>query len=238
VKLPRLSLTLACAALFVIVPGCGFPVDPEDTLENARGGTLRVGVIENEPWVVLEPGKEPQGVEPELVRQFAESIDAEIAWTEGSADELAPVVSGFQLDLLIGGLTADFPHPDDVAMTRPYIDTEIEIGGPPGEDLPDDRDGLEIYVERFSEAASLLEKKEREVTALPYNSLDEVDGIVLANSYDLEALGYEPTGDILRDEDHAMGTPPGENSFLIELEEFLLERKDEAARLLTEEASM
>jgi polar amino acid transport system substrate-binding protein len=223
--------------LFAVAAGCGFPVDPEDTLENASGGTLRVGVIENDPWVVLEPGKEPQGVEPELVRQFAESIDAEIVWTEGSADELAPVISGFQLDLLIGGLTADFPHPDDVAMTRPYIDTEIEIGAPPGEDLPDDRDGLEIYVERFSEAASLLEKKEREVTAITYNALDEVDGIVLANSYDLEALGYEPTGDILRDEDHAMGTPPGENSFLIELEEFLLERKDEAAELLTQEAS-
>jgi polar amino acid transport system substrate-binding protein len=228
---------LILALLIAALPGCEFPADPEDTLSNARGGTLRVGVIENEPWVVLERGKEPQGVEPELVRRFAETIDAEIAWTTGSANELAPAVSGFQLDILIGGLTADFPHPDDVVMTRPYIDTEIEIGGPPGSDPPDDRDGLEIYVERFSEAASLLRKKERETTPVPYNSLDEVDGLVLANSYELEALGYEPTGDILRDEDHAMGAPPGENAFLVALEKFLLERKDEAASLLTEESS-
>jgi len=61
--------------------------------------------------------------------------------------------------------------------------------------------------------------------------------VVLADSFELEALGYEPTGDILRDEDHSMGAPPGENAFLIELEKFLLERKDEAATLLTEEAS-
>jgi polar amino acid transport system substrate-binding protein len=226
-----------CLLALGLLAGCEFPADPEETLENARGGTLRVGVIENEPWVVLGPGKEPQGVEPVLVRQFAESIDAEITWTEGSADELAPAVSGFQLDILIGGLTADFPHPDDVVMTRPYIDTEIELGGPPGTDLPDDRDGLEIYVERFSEAASLLFKKERETTPIFYDALSEVDGIVLTESYELEALGYEPTGDILRDEDHAMGAPPGENAFLVELEKFLLERKAEAAELLTREAS-
>jgi polar amino acid transport system substrate-binding protein len=122
-------------------------------------------------------------------------------------------------------------------MTRPYLDTEIELGGPPGTDLPDDRDGLEVYVERGSEAAALLFKKEREATPVFYNSLEEVDGVVLTDSFELGALGYEPTGDILRDEDHAMGAPPGENAFLVELENFLLERKAEAARLLTQEAS-
>jgi len=233
----RYRIALAASVALVGLAGCDFPADPEDTLENARGGTLRVGVIENEPWVVLNGKEEPTGVEPELVRAFAESIDAEINWVEGSADELAPAVGGWQLDMLIGGLTADFPHPEDVVMTRPYIDTEIELGGPPGTDLPDDRDGLEIYVERGSEAAALLRHKESETTPIPYNSLSEVDGVVLADSYELEALGYEPTGDILRDDDHAMGAPPGENAFLIELEEFLLERKDQAASLLTEEVS-
>jgi polar amino acid transport system substrate-binding protein len=233
----RGSAPAAFCALALLLVGCDFPADPEGTLAGVRGDTLRVGVIENDPWVVLAPGEEPSGVEPELVRQFAESIDAEIEWTEGSADELAPAVSGFQLDILIGGLTVDFPHPEDVVMTRPYIDTEIEIGGPPGSDLPDHRDGLEIYVERGSEAAALLLKKERETTPIFYDSLSEVNGIVLADSYDLQALGYEPTGDILRDEDHAMGAPPGENAFLLELERFLLERKAEAAKLLTEEAS-
>ncbi|MDQ2676250.1 MAG: transporter substrate-binding domain-containing protein [Actinomycetota bacterium] len=228
---------LLCLALGLPLASCDFPADPEDTLADVRDGTLRVGVIENDPWVVLEPGKAPAGVEPELMREFAETLDAEIEWHEGSADELAPAVSGFQIDVLIGGLTADFPHPDDVAMTRPYIDTEIELGGPPGTDLPDDRDGLEVYVETASEAASLLRKKEHEAVPIPYETLSEVDGVVLANSYELEALGYEPTGDILRDEDHAMGVPPGENAFLIELEEFLLERKAHAAELLTEEAS-
>ncbi len=95
---------------------------------------------------------------------------------------------------MIGGLTADFPHPDDVVMTRPYIDTEIELGGPPGTDLPDHRDGLEIYVERASEAAALLRKKEGETTPIPYDALSEVDGVVLADSYELEALGTSRPG--------------------------------------------
>jgi len=164
-------LLLATTIALVVLSGCDFPADPEETLENARGGSLRVGVIENEPWVVLHGKGEPTGVEPELVRQFAESIDSDISWIEGSADELAPAVGGFQIDILIGGLTADFPHPEDVVMTRPYIDTEIELGGPSGTDLPDDRDGLEVYVERGSEAASLLFKKESETTPIPYNSL-------------------------------------------------------------------
>ena len=53
-------------ALVSLAAGCQFPRDPEGTLDRVEGGTLRVGVVEDPPWVELG-GREPGGVEPEIV---------------------------------------------------------------------------------------------------------------------------------------------------------------------------
>ena len=221
----------------LLLTACDFPADPEGTLDRVSGGTMRVGVIADPPWVVLSEGAEPAGVEPELVRSFAEEIDAEIEWVEGTESDLAAAAGGFQLDLLIGGLTRDFPYVEDVAMTRPYVDTELEIGVPPGEELPDELGGVEIYVERSSEAAALLREEEDDAIPVPFESLAEIDGPALLDTYDLDAIGYERTAYILRDDEHAMAVPSGENAFLVELESFLLDRGEEAEDLLHEEVS-
>jgi polar amino acid transport system substrate-binding protein len=221
----------------MLVAGCDFPADPEGTLDRVSGGTMLVGVLEDPPWVVLDAQGDPSGVEPELVRQFAETIDAEVEWVEGTESDLAAAMGGFQLDLLIGGLTRDFPYTEDVAMTRPYVDTEIEIGLPPGDELPDELGETEVYVERSSEAAALLREEEDDAVPVPFDSLDEVDGPALLDTYDIDALGYERTDYILRDDEHAMAVPLGENAFLVELEKFLLDRGEEAEDLLHEEAS-
>jgi polar amino acid transport system substrate-binding protein len=230
----KLCLALVLAALAV---GCDFPADPEGTLDRVRGGTMSVGVIENPPWVVLDAQGEPSGVEPELVRRFADTIDADIEWVEGPEADLAAAMGGFQLDLLIGGLTRDFPYVKDVAMTRPYVDTEVEIGVPPGEDLPDELGGVEVHVERASEAAALLREEEDDAIPVPFDSLDEVDGIALLDTHDIDAIGYDRTDYILRDHEHAMAVPLGENAFMVELEKFLLDRGEEAEDLLHEEVS-
>ena len=108
------------------------------------------------PWVDLSD-PEPAGVEPELVRDFAEQIDAEVEWVAGRSHELAGAMRGFQLDLIVGGLDPAVGLRREVAMTRPYVDTEVEIGVPPGPELPDALGGQRIWVERNSEAAALLE---------------------------------------------------------------------------------
>ena len=231
-----LNRIVALAAVLMIA-GCDFPADPEGTLDRARGGTLRVGVIEEPPWVVLEPGDEPAGVEPELVRRFAATIGAEVEWVEGSEAELAAAMGGFQLDLLIGGLTRDFPYPKDVAMTVPYVDTEIELGVPPGGEVPGELGGVEVYVERSSEAAALLREEENDAVDVPYDTLSEVDGLALLHTFEIDELGYDRSGHILRDDEHAMGVPPGENAFMVEIEEFLLDRGEEAEDLLHREVS-
>jgi polar amino acid transport system substrate-binding protein len=230
----RLSVAVACAV--TLAAGCQFPRDPEETLERVSGGTMYVGVIEEPPFVILDEGKEPQGVEPTLIRQFAEEIDAEIEWVDRSEAELVEAMRGFQLDVIIGGLTRSWPYQKEVALTRPYIDTEIQFAVPPGEELPDDLDEVEIWVERNSEAAGLLQQEEGEANPIYFESLEEIDGPALLNTYDIEAIGYERTDRIQRDDEHAMAVPMGENAFLVKLEDFLLDRGQEAEELLSREA--
>jgi polar amino acid transport system substrate-binding protein len=226
---------VAAAALLATSGACQFPRDVEGTLERVEGGTLRVGVIDDPPWTDLS-GSQPHGVEPELVRRFAAQIDAEVEWIEGTESDLAEALRGFQLDLIIGGLTRSWPYGAEVAVTRPYVDTEIEIGVAPGTELPDELGGVEVWIEPNSEAAALLKQEEEDAIQVPFDSLEEIDGPALLDSYEIDAIGYERTDYILRDDEHAWATPAGENAFLLEVEHFLLDRGEEAEDLLHEEA--
>jgi polar amino acid transport system substrate-binding protein len=230
-----MRITIAAALLAVVLNvGCRFPDDVEGTLDRVEGGTLRVGVIDNPPWVNLDSG-DPRGVEPTLLRRFAAGLDAEIAWYEGTEPDLMEALHGFQLDVVVGGLTRSSPYMKEVALTAPYVDTETQIGVPPGSDIPDDLGGVEIWVERGSEAAALLRQEEDDAVPVYFDRLDEVNGPALLDTYDIDALGYDRTDYILRDDEHAMAVPPGENAFLVELEHFLLDRGDEAETLLGED---
>jgi polar amino acid transport system substrate-binding protein len=215
--------------------GCQFPDDVEGTLDRVQGGELRVGVVEDPPWVALGTG-DPSGVEPELIREFAAEQDAEIVWVEGTLDELTAAMRGFQIDVLIGGLTRASPYATEVALTRPYVDTEVELGAPPGTEVPDELGGVEVWVERSSEPAALLREEEDDAVPIFFDALGEIDGLALLDTYEIDAIGYERTDYILRDDEHAMAVPNGENAMLTELEHFLLDRGEEAEDLLHGEA--
>jgi polar amino acid transport system substrate-binding protein len=233
----RLHLLGAIAVLACLVTGCRFPDDPEGTLDRVTGGTLRVGVVENDPWVKLPRKGEPGGVEPILIRRFAETIDAKVEWVEGEPEELVDALAEYQLDIVVGGFTRQSPWGHEATMTRPYVDIEIEIGVPPQTELDKDLGGQEIWVERNSGAAALLAAEESDAIPRYYDSLEQVDGPALLHTYEIEELGYERTDYILRDDEHAMATPPGENAFLVELEDFLLDLDESADDLVEAEAA-
>jgi polar amino acid transport system substrate-binding protein len=234
-----LSLRRCCLVAFVLLlalAGCQFPSDVEGTLDRVEDGTLRVGVVDDPPWVDLASST-PRGVEPTLIRRFADSLNAEVEWIRGAESDLVDGMAGFQLDVIIGGLDRQWPYGLEVALTRPYVDTEIEIGVPPGFDLPDDLGGERIWVERNSTAAALLKQEEEDAIPVFYDHLGEIEGPALLETYEIAAIGYDRTDYILRDDEHAMATPMGENAFLIELEHFLLDRGEEAEDLLHRIAS-
>lgn len=126
----NIRLMLPGLLLLLGLTSCGMaiPQDPNGTLENVTGGTLRVGVVENAEWVEVPPTGEPRGIEPALVEEFAESLDAEVEWVPGAEHELVDDIFHGQLDLIIGGFNADTPWIKEAGITRPYTETVDERG--------------------------------------------------------------------------------------------------------------
>ncbi len=89
---------------------------------------MRVGVTDRPPWVKLNDGDEPSGVEPELVRRFAQRIDAEVDWVAGSEQKLVGDLERGAIDLMVGGLPSDTPWSEHAGATRPYASVQDEHG--------------------------------------------------------------------------------------------------------------
>ncbi|MGM1030457.1 MAG: transporter substrate-binding domain-containing protein [Actinomycetota bacterium] len=117
-----LTVVVALGASAILLVGCaGIPADPDGTLDRVRGGTLRVGVTENAPWVDLTGSGEPSGTEPTLILEFAERQGATVEWTAGSEATLAEALEAGELDVVIGGFLEDTPWTELGATTRPYV---------------------------------------------------------------------------------------------------------------------
>lgn len=123
----RLGLLVLLAVL--IVTGCGMPRDPDDTLDRVTDGTLRVGVSANPPWTEAGEG-EPAGSEIDLVRAFAATLPAEVSWTVGGEETLIMALERGELDLVVGGLTADTPWTEHAAISKPYAEATDAAGEP------------------------------------------------------------------------------------------------------------
>ncbi|MBT2549342.1 ABC transporter substrate-binding protein [Arthrobacter sp. ISL-65] len=115
-----------------LLTGCAVPADPEGTLGNITGGTLRVGftesITESGEWVRVVPGNDPVGIEPELVRSFAATRGAAVEWRSGSEQDLVSDLKHGDLDLVIGGFAEDTPWSKDAGLTRPFVESTDERG--------------------------------------------------------------------------------------------------------------
>ena len=121
---------MVCGLSMLLLAGCGatIPTDPDGTLDRASGGTLRVGATENGTWVDVREGADPVGTEPALVRSFASTLGAEVEWSTGSEEALVGDLEEGDLDLVIGGLTAETPWSEKAGTSRPYTTSTDERG--------------------------------------------------------------------------------------------------------------
>ena len=71
---------------------------------------------------------EPTGLEPELVTEFAETLEAGVQWTTGSEAHLLDALERGEIDMVIGGFRDDTPWTDGGAVTRPYTERRTEHG--------------------------------------------------------------------------------------------------------------
>jgi polar amino acid transport system substrate-binding protein len=224
-------------ALVLASTGCDFPRDPRGTLEGVQNGTMRVGIVDNDPWAQMEAGR-LSGVEVKLLKDFAEELGAETSFVPGTTPELLEAAKQGEVDVLIGGFTSTSPgvsEGKEAGVTGTYLTTRFTVGVPPGRPAFDDPSGRKIAVERIDATAAML--KEEGAVPVPVDELSTAEMPVAAYEWQLEAWGFEPTGVELPEEQHVMAVPLGENGWLVELERFLRAHREEAEELLREETS-
>lgn len=150
-RLLRLPVLCACLGACDALPR-HYPDDPDGTLQRVSGGTMRVGVAHDPPFVVLDA--EPRGPEADLMRAYAQRLDARIAWNRGGHAVLMRELEARRLDAVIGGHAADSPWAARVSTSRPFrvpdaAGREVErvLALPPGENA------WQLSFERFALSA-------------------------------------------------------------------------------------
>lgn len=224
-------MVLLLAVLALLPAGCGIPRDPEGTLERVRGGTLRAGITASAPWTTLEGGR-PGGVEVELVERFAGELGARAEWVDGSEADLMAALEMRELDLVVGGLTADTPWQAKAAITRSYATTRVVVAVPSSQPVPEDIAGLRVAVEDGTEEAGILEDKTDAIAVRVPDVTDVRGSAVAIEEWRLADLDLRDTGVHLSRSKHVMATPMGENAFLVRLERFLIAHQGEVPALL------
>ena len=122
--LRRGNWLLVCFALI----GCdSLPRDNAGALERASGGELRVGVVENPPWVHFD-NQTVTGLEPELIETWAKSINARVRWQRGAESNLVDALNRRELDVLAAGLDSRTPYHSKLALTQPYVEVDDRHG--------------------------------------------------------------------------------------------------------------
>ncbi|QHF25889.1 ABC transporter substrate-binding protein [Rathayibacter sp. VKM Ac-2804] len=111
-----------------LLSGCGIPSDPDGTLEGVRGQVLTVGATAARDRVSLSAGEEPTGIEPDLVRAFADTLDADVVFVEGSEAELVDLLDRDAIDIAVGGFLEDTPWTDHAGTSLSYAETRSPTG--------------------------------------------------------------------------------------------------------------
>jgi polar amino acid transport system substrate-binding protein len=228
-------LLFVFALVALISASCDFPRDPRGTLDKVQNGTIRVGIVNHDPWTQIEEGR-ATGVEVELLREFAGELEAEIVFVQGTMPELLEAARQGEVDVVAGGFTDTSPgvsEGKEAGITSPYLMTRFAVGVPPGRAAFDDLSGRKIAVERIDGTAALL--KEEGAIPVPVEDLSSAEMAIAAYPWQLEVWGFEPTGVELPEEKHIMAVPLGENGWLVRLERFLRANRDEAVKLLRKE---
>lgn len=222
--------TLALFALAPCLGACDLPRDAGGTTDRVRGGVIRVGVIAAPPWTVDSAGT-VAGVEGLLVGELARELGARVQWSRRPAQELIGALHARELDLVIGGLTADLSWKHEAAFTKPYYTDTVVIGVDSGASARlREMDGLEVLVEAGSSLAADLRGKG--ATPRHVERLEGTRGLVAAPTWRLAALGREPTELVVRETPHVLAAAPGENAFLMRVERLLHRRRAAVPGLL------
>ena len=217
-KLLLLGSGLLFSLLGLLAGNTYYPRDPEHTLAHVRRGTLRVGYTVAAPWVV--PARpQPVGIEPDLVHAFASSLGARIVWVPGTEQHLYEALKQRELDLLIAGTTDESPWKEQVGFTRAYVQAAVYVGAAPGARTAPDLTGQRVAIAGGTDLGHYV--RQRESVPVVLAQLPGGHPLVAGYDWQLRRWGYRRLGKPLKQENHVLAVPPGENAWQLTLETFL-----------------
>ena len=119
-----------------------------------------------------------------------------------------------------------------MGFTRPYFQERVVVGIPKTANAPASLKGQSVAVGPAEATAALLIKKD----ARPVRMADvtAATGPAAAPDWLLENAGFTLTGFELEHKKHVIATPPGENGWIMRLEEFLQDQRPRMKTLLQE----
>lgn len=214
--------------LLLSVEACDLPTDQRGTLDRVQNSRIYVGVIENWPWATLRK-KQAEGVEADLVKAFADTLNAKVEWIGGGFPALSRALEVGQIDLLIGGLTSRPPAKERLGLSTIYFRTTSRVATPPGARTTENLKAVTIAARPQDPAAAELPGN---VSVRWTDDLRSSQLPILAQDWEIAAWGYMATRFVAAHTDHVIAVSPGENAFLRRLDLFLRDKKEVVPSIL------
>lgn len=224
----RAALVSITLILLLTSGGCRYPKDMDNSLETIRDGTLHVGVTENPPRVI-RGNNGAHGLEPELIKDLAAQLDADIQWHWGTESELIEALEQYQIHIGAGGFTQAAHLKRRVALSRPYFTTEYRVGFPAESTLPNDLKNVRVGAHRLAGLNKPLESKgayPRLVAQLHNQNLPIATAKWRLKAYKLLIGPW-----VLSTDKHVLALPKGENAWMMKVQQYLNKRHPVEERL-------
>lgn len=153
-----------------------------------QNATMRVGIVDNDPWTRMEDGR-ASGIEVELLKDFSRELGADTTFVPGTTPELLEAAKEAEVDVLVGGFTSTSPgvsEGKEAGVTGTYLTTRFVVGVPPDRPTFDDPSGRKIAVERIDTTAAML--KEEGAVPVPVEDLSAAEMPIAAYEWQLPVV--------------------------------------------------
>ncbi|MGI0108246.1 transporter substrate-binding domain-containing protein [Salinimicrobium sp. WS361] len=127
--------------LLTMLTACTFPKDSEGSFEEAKDTSLKIGLVENPPYVITQ-GEEPEGSEVEMLREFASQEGLQVEFSKGSESDLVHKLEKFDLHIVAGGMDKKTLYKKKAALTTAYDQRHVFL-------IPKGENRLLEHLEKF-----------------------------------------------------------------------------------------
>lgn len=121
---PRSIFRTVFLLLLAVVAGFS-PLTAQPTAQNFNeeglGRIIRVGVAPTGPPIIFKQGDKYSGIEADLARNFAGSIDKYVKFVELPFNDLIPALLGNKIDIIMSGMSYTEMRAIRINFSQPYL---------------------------------------------------------------------------------------------------------------------